>query len=84
MPNKSHRGWVVSQVRGRFWGAAGDAQGHRCSLVVDHRRSLTVTERRSTLRARRGPPPGFQGRLYDCSLLADIFDVSGLLVACFT
>ena len=31
-----------------------------------------------------GPPPRLQGRLYACSLLAHIFDVSGLHVECFT
>ena len=31
-----------------------------------------------------GRPPGLQGRLYACSLLAHIFDVSALHVECFT
>ena len=60
-----------------------------CSLLGAARAMISVAPSKATWRSCGGyatlwPPPGLQGRLYACSLLAHIFDVSGLHVECFT
>ena len=60
-----------------------------CSLLGAARAMFSETPSKGIWRscggyATLGPPPRLQGRLYACSLLAHIFDVSGLHVECFT